>query len=88
MGSSVDVPPVPPGLPRLASGYSSGMITALDALPKIAAPAVRALNTAGYTSLLGLAGASRSELARLHGVGPKALRILEQALEEHGLALK
>jgi hypothetical protein len=43
---------------------------------------------AGYISLLGLAGASRSELAALHGVGPEALRFLEQALEEHGLVLK
>jgi hypothetical protein len=64
------------------------MITALDALPKIAAPAVPALNMAGYPSLRGLAGASRSELAELYGVGPKAPRILERALEEHGLVLK
>jgi DNA integrity scanning protein DisA with diadenylate cyclase activity len=64
------------------------MKTPLDALPKIPAPAVRALNIAGYSSLRALGGASRSELAALHGVGPKALRIIEQALEEHSLALK
>jgi hypothetical protein len=61
--------------------------SSLDALPKIGAPATRALNEAGYTSLQGLAGVPRADLARLHGVGPKALRIIEDALEEHGLAL-
>ncbi len=64
------------------------MTTSLDALPKIGAPATRALTQAGYTSLQGLAGVPRAELARLHGVGPKAIRIIEEALEEHGLALK
>lgn len=64
------------------------MTTPLDALPKIGAPATRALSGAGYVSLSGLAGVPRSELAKLHGVGPKALRILEQALAEHGLELK
>jgi hypothetical protein len=64
------------------------MTTALDALPKIGAPATRALNGAGYVSLRGLAGVPRSELAKLHGVGPQALEMLEQALAEHGLGLK
>lgn len=63
------------------------MTTSLDALPKIGAPARRALTEAGYTSLRGLAGVPRAELSRLHGVGPKAIRIIEDALEEHGLAL-
>ena len=61
--------------------------SSLDSLPKIGAPATRALNQAGYTSLQGLSGVSIAELARLHGVGPKALRIIQDALGEHGLAL-
>jgi hypothetical protein len=64
------------------------MTTSLDAFPKIGAPATRALTQAGYTSLQVLAGVPRAELARLHGVGPKAIRIIEDALQEHGLALK
>ncbi|CAH0291774.1 hypothetical protein SRABI83_04231 [Arthrobacter sp. Bi83] len=60
----------------------------LDALPKIGAPATRALTGAGFTSLQSLAGVARAELSKLHGVGPKALRIIEDALDEHGLALK
>jgi hypothetical protein len=63
------------------------MPTGLDELPKIGAPATRALNGAGYTTLGQLANAPRKELAALHGMGPKALRILEVALAEHGLRL-
>ncbi|HEX9064110.1 MAG TPA: helix-hairpin-helix domain-containing protein [Streptosporangiaceae bacterium] len=63
------------------------MSTSLDTLPRIGAPATRALAGAGYTSLAQLAGVSRAELARLHGMGPKALGILDAALAEHGLAL-
>jgi len=63
------------------------MEPSLDALPKTSAPATRALNNAGYTSLRQLAGASRAELAALHGMGPKALNILEAALERHQLRL-
>jgi hypothetical protein len=59
----------------------------LDTLPKIGAPATRALASAGYTSLRQLAGVPRSELEKLHGMGPKALGILEAALAEHGLSL-
>ena len=59
----------------------------LDGLPKIGAPATRALNANGYTSLRELVGVPRAELAKLHGVGPKALNILQEALEEQGLTL-
>jgi hypothetical protein len=59
----------------------------LDSLPKVGAPATAALTLAGYTQLSQLAGVRRTDLAALHGVGPKALRILQEALEEHGLRL-
>ncbi|GAA3260322.1 helix-hairpin-helix domain-containing protein [Dactylosporangium siamense] len=62
-------------------------MASLDTLPNIGAPATRALHNAGYTALRDLAGVRRSELAALHGVGPKALRILQEALTEHGLTL-
>ncbi|MFI5912471.1 helix-hairpin-helix domain-containing protein [Dactylosporangium sp. NPDC051541] len=58
----------------------------LDSLPKIGAPATRALHNAGYTSLRQLAGVARADLAKLHGMGPKALGILGEALERHGLS--
>lgn len=63
------------------------MSSALDALPKIGAPATRTLDSAGYTELRQLAGVRRADLVRLHGMGPKALGIIEAALEEHGLSL-
>jgi predicted flap endonuclease-1-like 5' DNA nuclease len=63
-------------------------MTALDTLPKIGAPATRALNNAGYTALSQLAGVQRAELAALHGMGPKALRIIEAELGQHGLRLE
>ena len=63
------------------------MSTGLDELPRISAPALRALDNAGFRTLRQLANASRRQLAELHGMGPKALTIIEQALAEHGLAL-
>lgn len=61
--------------------------TSLDELPRIGAPASRGLAAAGFTALRQLAGMPREELARLHGVGPKALDLIEAALNEHGLEL-
>ena len=59
--------------------------TSLNELPRIGAPATRGLGTAGFTTLRQLAGVPRGDLAQLHGVGPKALDIIEAALNEHGL---
>jgi hypothetical protein len=47
-------------------------------------PAVRAFEAAGYTRYEQLAGASESELLKLHGVGPKAIRIIKRALIDTG----
>jgi hypothetical protein len=63
------------------------MDSSLDALPKVGAPATRALTGAGYTALRQLAGVPRAKLAGLHGMGPKALGILDAALREHDLSL-
>ncbi len=52
----------------------------------IPVPALRALSGAGYTRLENLDGASETELAKLHGVGSKALGVLRLALRERGLA--
>jgi hypothetical protein len=59
-----------------------------EGLPRgIGAPATRALTAAGYTELEQLAGVPRPELELLHGVGPKALRLLQEELESRGLSL-
>jgi predicted flap endonuclease-1-like 5' DNA nuclease len=56
-------------------------------LPRgIGAPAGRALSSAGYTRLAQLTSVSEAELLRLHGVGPRAIRLLREALAAKGLA--
>jgi hypothetical protein len=64
------------------------MATPEAGLPRsIGAPATRALTAAGYTGLGQLADVPAAELAKLHGVGPKALRLLQEALDERGMSL-
>jgi hypothetical protein len=53
-------------------------------LPKLAAPARRALASAGYTDLEQLATAREKDIAALHGMGPNALKTLRQALQDQG----
>jgi hypothetical protein len=53
--------------------------------PKTSAPAQSALNEAGYTKLEELTKVTEAELLKLHGMGPKAIRILRAALTERGL---
>ncbi len=48
-------------------------------------PARRALESIGVSTLAQLSEHRRSELAALHGMGPKALRVLEAAMGERGL---
>ena len=56
-----------------------------DALPTaIGKPATRALLAAGIDSLTAVAGRSEQELLALHGVGPKAIRLLSEALAGRG----
>jgi uncharacterized protein YdhG (YjbR/CyaY superfamily) len=55
-------------------------------LPKLAAPARRALDAAGYVRLEQLTSVTESELAKLHGMGPNALGKIRDALEARGLS--
>lgn len=55
-------------------------------LPKTSAPAQRALHGAGCFTLEDLTRATEAEIANLHGMGPKALGILREALAELGLS--
>ncbi|WP_430333169.1 hypothetical protein [Rhodococcus sp. ACT016] len=54
----------------------------------IGKPATRALQEAGITTLDAVAQHSTKELLALHGVGPKAIRVLTDALGEQGLAFR
>ena len=51
-------------------------------------PARRAVREAGFAYLEELITASHADLARLHGMGPKALRILADELAARGLGFK
>jgi hypothetical protein len=50
----------------------------------VSQPAIRAFEAAGYSNWEQLSGASESELLKLHGVGSKAIRIINQALIDSG----
>jgi DNA-directed RNA polymerase alpha subunit len=52
----------------------------------IGRPALNALAAAGYTRLEELTSVSEAELLKLHGMGPKGIRILRAALQERGLS--
>jgi DNA-directed RNA polymerase alpha subunit len=52
----------------------------------LSAPAQRALANAGYTRLEQLAAISEAELLKLHGMGPKSLPLLREALAAKGLS--
>lgn len=53
---------------------------------EIGQPATGALLAAGYSRLEQLTQATETKLKNLHGMGPKALRILRQTLERKGLS--
>jgi predicted Fe-Mo cluster-binding NifX family protein len=57
-------------------------------LPKLGAPAARALAAAGITTLEQVADWSEADLLALHGMGPKALGILKAALAAVGRSLR
>ena len=55
-------------------------------LPRsIGRPATQALVQAGFGTLARVAELTREELAAMHGVGPKAVRLLDEALADAGL---
>ena len=57
-------------------------------IPKIGAPAQRALAAAGVKQLKDLAKFSEQEVRQWHGIGPNALDRLRKALEEKGLSFR
>ncbi|MBL8089979.1 MAG: DUF1801 domain-containing protein [Anaerolineales bacterium] len=64
------------------------MPTQKSDFPKIGSPATRALEAEGYTQLKQLTKLSEAELLQMHGVGPKAVRILKETMKAQGLSFK
>ena len=56
--------------------------------PGMSGPSLRALSVAGVRSMSDVARWTRADLAKLHGMGPKALDLLERALEESGSSFR
>lgn len=54
-------------------------------LPKIGKPATNALHSVGITHLEQLNQFDKQTLLNIHGIGPKAITLLEESLAEHGL---
>ncbi len=59
-----------------------------DDLPKLSAPARRALAGAGITRLEQLTQVTEAELKKLHGLGPNGIDQLRRALADHGWSFK
>jgi len=58
----------------------------VDGLPKLSAPAQRALEGAGITTLKQLSKLSEEELSALHGIGKNAVDQLKKALTDNKLS--
>lgn len=72
---------------RRRAAYLCGM-SKPDFLSVVAAPARRALEREGITTLKKLASKTQAEVMALHGMGPNAILKLQAALEEHGMSFK
>ncbi|MPY65161.1 DNA-binding protein [Deinococcus sp. SDU3-2] len=57
-------------------------------LPKLGAPARRALSDLGITRLEDLTAYTPAQIRTLHGVGPRVMQRLQASLTANGLNLK
>ena len=57
-------------------------------LSLLSAPARRALENAGITTVKQLSTKSKKEILQLHGMGPASMPVLKAALDEKGLEFK
>ena len=56
--------------------------------PNIGQPGLRALEVLGVTRLEQLVAWREADIAALHGMGPKGVRLLVEALAEAGLSFR
>lgn len=79
----------PERLAKQAAAAESAVPGGVGDLPRaIGGPATRALVGAGITTLAQVSERTEAELLALHGVGPKAIRILKEALGATGRQLR
>ncbi len=56
--------------------------------PGMSGPSLRALSGAGVRSMSDLTRWTKADVAKLHGMGPKALALLEQTLGAKGRSFR
>jgi large subunit ribosomal protein L21 len=79
----------PKAAPKKAPAKKAETETADGGLPEgLGAPATKALEEEGLTTLEQVAGKTEAELLELHGVGPKAVETLKEALAAENLSLE
>lgn len=59
-------------------------IERFDQVPGMSQPALRALATAGIETFAQLAERTAREVGSFHGMGPKGIRVLREALQAQG----
>ena len=57
-------------------------------LPKLSAPAHRALAGAGIQNLKQLTKFTESDIQKLHGIGPRVMKELHAAMQANGLSFR
>jgi hypothetical protein len=79
----------PKKLARVESSAATADVGSVGDLPaSIGRPATRALAGAGLSTLKLLSTWTKAAVLDLHGVGPKAVDLLERAMAEQGLDFK
>lgn len=73
---------------RIVEMDSAAKQTEFRDINGVAEPARRALASAGITHLEQLAEAFETDLMKLHGMGPKPIRVIKEELAKQGLSLK
>nr|WP_263326507.1 DNA-binding protein [Neobacillus sp. Marseille-Q6967] len=59
-----------------------------DLPERLAKPALRALKSAGYLKLEQFTEPKEVEVLKLHGMGPKAIKLIREELSKNGLSFK
>lgn len=77
-----------PTCPVCWPGMKKGILATGDLPETLPAPALRALDRAKIRSLQRLSERAEADIAGLHGMGPKGIRLLKNALRKLGLKFR
>jgi DNA-directed RNA polymerase alpha subunit len=66
----------------------SNQTTIRSLLPKVGNPALNALENIGITTIHQLTKMTEKETLKIHGVGPKAVSVIKEAMKKDGISFK